>query len=366
MKKHQDFELGQSDEVHLFKQIFNHEREFRGVNWLEDFLDAHGKPREGFVENVLQHTFQKLADSKGAFEFPQPQLYTPDNAKLLDVIGFKKEALASISSLKGQALKVYLLELLHNLQQVEKELNSEVINWKLASQLLSGVGVIWTGGKFLLPIVGMMSQGISFTVALETAIGASITLATAGLAALVVATIAFVLLMLKEAREFHLILNNTDYQLSLYEVYRHHGKVDILPTIERATGKVAINARGKGETGNLVYGGIFGLKKKDGAFYGAEGVIQLDMYDAQHKKHQTSTFLAYSVPLTGVFGGDNGCFIKCSVGNPSAQEFFKKYEKRIEAGNLESSDSSGNIKITKRINSKSGSEVFAVTVYEQI
>jgi hypothetical protein len=358
--------FGQSNANELLKSIFDHEKAYRGIDWLNDAFENHGAIKSDFVHNVLNNTLQKIANKTGVLNYFDDQLFVLDNAKLMDLIGFNQKEISKLAALKGEGVKVYLLELLHNLQQVEKELQQSSINWELAGKLLSAAGVIWTGTKFTLAVAAAMNGGATFVGALEIVIGASLGVATASIAAVVVVLIGFVLLMLKEAREYHLVINNTDYELRMYELYRYHGKVDILPTTDRTRGTVAISSRGNlQDTKNAVFGGIFGVKKKDGALVGAEGVVQLDMYNKEGRKHQSCTFLAYDVPLTGVFGGDNSCFVKCNVGNPSAEDFFKKNKKDIERGNTESSDSSGNIHITKRINSKNGSEAYGITVYRQ-
>lgn len=351
-------ELSSND---LFSSILEHERTYRGIHWMEDFFDKNGTPIEGFVESVLEKTFREIAHSKGPFDISAVK-YSPDDANLLELIAFDASEFKRLSNLKGDALKKYLLELLQQLQKVEKELNkpTSTIDWEFVKNAFAVVGVIVTGVKGIMTFNSIITAGGTLIAALIAAMGTA--LAIAAITIIVVTLIAFVLVMLKDAREYHLVLNNTDYDLRIYEIYRHHGKVDIIPSDDRRN--PFILARDLKCKAPYFFGGLFGLKKKNGALVGAEGVIQIDMYKS-FIKHQTCTFLAYDVPLT-ILGGKNSCFVKCSVGNPSAKEFFNKNKSAIQSGKTESSDNSGNIKITKRINSQSGSESYALTTYEQI
>lgn len=362
-----DLNFENSTPKELLRRILQHEKDYRGIDWERDFFDTNGREKEGFVKNVLDQSLQKVADQFGPIQGLGSNLYVPDNANLLDVLGFQKDALKSISGLKGEKLKIYLLELLNNLQQVEKELQNGSVNWDLVGKLMTAVGAIWTGKEFVAAVMTAWTGEVTFGAALKIALGMGTmtAAATAAIVIVVIVLIAFVIFMVKDAREYSLVINDTDYELRMSEIYRHNGKVDILPTTDKVTGTIAIPPRDLSNPKKAIFGGIFGLRKRTGALYGAEGVIKLDIYN-NNKKYPNSSYLGYVVPLTSWFGGPNSCFVKCSVGDITAKAFFNKYEKDLEKGNLESSDNYGTlVKVIKRVNDKSGSEAFAITIYSQ-
>lgn len=343
----------------LFKAILHHEREFRNVNWLEDMFDEHGHEKPGFIKNLAAAERRKYEG--GTVMQSAPSLSAPDNAELLDVIAFRADDYKrTISKLKGDQLKDFLLTIIKALQDAEHELKTHNVDWSLVAKYLTSASVLAVGVKAAAAVSTKIAAGVAYAQALAATIGA---VGVGAIAAIVVVLIGFVILMLKEAREYHLVVNNTEYDLRMYEIYRNHGKVNFLPLTDFVCGIPARYNDPKGVS--FVVGGLFGMSKMNGALVGADGVLQLDMYQGS-QKHQTSTFLAYEVPLLGwPTGGPNGCFAKCNVGNPSAREFFSKNVKAIESGKLESNDSSGNIRVEKRIASQKGSESYAITCYDQ-
>lgn len=362
MKTIKKVKFGKGNPVQLLREIYEHEKMYRNVDWEKDFFNENGEPRKNFVNEVIHKSILEYKDVLPSDEYntllSTYTSSTPDDAKLLDLFCFEPKDFKTISKLKGKEIEVYILQIIKNLQQIEKEFKSGTFNWELIRDLFAGVGLIVSGVKFILAIKVAMEGGTPFLIAFASAITAAGAIA---IAALIVIVVAFLLIMLKEAREFLLIINNTDYDLRITDMYRHHGKVEFLPGDEFRN--PVINGRMLHDKKPTIFGGLVGLRKKESAFYGAEGVMKLDAHIGD-KKHLQSSYLGYVIPLT-FLGGDNGGYAKWSDSYSSSMDFFGKNEKQIESGLLESTDTCNNVKLTKRINSKSGSEVFSIATYEQ-
>jgi len=380
-------EASQSSDV-LLQSILQHERTFRNTEWEKEIFDEAGATKLNFLEDRMRELDVQLHELAVAGQAAGPVSKrklapgmlgaTPVEQATDTLFRFDEETYRVFYDAKDEDIKKTMLRLIKRLQNLEEDLKTGNFDTSTARKYISlgtafsGACALYTGGTTLYAV--MMLPVAMGAITSGAALAAFAAVAVV-LALVIAALITLVLIMLKNATEVHLVLNNTDYELRLYDVYCNHGKEVARPKDKhdkciiprRATVEIQ-DYSGEKHNERVVYGGFFGFSKKEGALFGANGVVQFDMYNTNGQKHQESTFLAYQVPLTSTFfsGGGNSCYVRCSDGNPSAEEFFNRHTKDLDGEHWEWTDSKGNIKLRKRIHNRSGSECFAITTYEQV
>lgn len=345
----------------LMTDIFRHEKEVRGIDWLALMEKgtagiAEGRQLANTYLARLQNEFGVTNDSLDELK----NLALGDSVQTMPAWAINQKEADEWKAASGDDLAQMVAFRLKIMQSLE--LSSSTGGF---AQIGLTIGVVaWVKRAYdaykIARAAGMTSlQGVVQGIRAVTLNASKVFLAT-----VVVAIIAEVLLFLmeKKAVVYTVLVNMTDDDLVLNDLGIINGKqlvqfVDPLDAKQRN----ALNKRTFIELpdGNEVsyWVGLFAASKRDMALIGSLGAYGF----APCPSFPASVYVGWEIPLTGMFGGPNRCLVSASR-QDSARRFA---ETTSTKGKLESSASSAVATVRARMHSGSGSEGYMSVIFEK-
>lgn len=340
-----------------FNTILENEMDFRNVDWLA-FLDQDGQLND---ERITDYMNSLVAATGETMRYSS----VIDGADLFQPIALHKDTfLKNTKGLKGGEIKVYILELIETLQELEKELDkpSTNIDWDLVGKTAAVIGFLATL-KYAPVILKFMADaytGAALGVAMASAVGAGAiaVAAIAAVIAVVIAVLVIVFLMFRDAQMLILVANQSmDNSVHFSDYYRKHGKIKIIPG---NVNEVNVLPKGMEKKGSdYIYISFINPGKNSAALRGCAGAFKADIRDGANSS-VFSVYQAYQVPLTGWFGGYNGVYLGPCANFSSSKDFWDRDAKNKVESTLDSSVSGGGCSVNVRASAEAGQQIGAI------
>lgn len=340
-----------------FNAIFEHEETFRKVDWLS-FVDQDGRLDDARLTEQLNSMIAATGETTRLSS-------VIDNADLFPPIALcKKTFLTDTKNLKGDEIVTYIFELIETLQKMEKDLDKPEyqIDWDLVGKTAALIGFLATL-KYAPVILSFMSEvytGAALGVALAQAVGAGAIAvgAIAAVIAVVIAILVIVFLMFRDAQMLILVANDSmDNALHFSDYYRKHGKIKLIPGDVNETN---VLPKGMSKSGSdYLYVSFVNPSKKSGALRGCAGAFKAEVKDGSGSS-VFAFYQAYQVPLTGLFGGNNGAVLGDASGFSSSENFWDRDGKKRVEDTLDSTASGSGCTANVRTSSNKGQQIGAI------
>lgn len=339
-----------------FRAILENELEFKGVDWL-GFLDQDGQLNDERVTAYLNSLIAATGEETRLTS-------VVDGADLFEPIALDKATfLRETKNLKGDEIKIYILELIETLQKLEKQLDKPVhnIDWELVGKTSAVIGFL-AALKYAPVILSYMQEAYSAAAlgyALASAVGAGAVAigVIAAIIAVVIAVLVIVFLMFRDAQMLILVANDSmDNEVHFSDYYRKHGKIKIIPG---DVNHVNVLPKGTSKEGSdYIYISFINPGKSTAALRGCEGAFKADIRKGSNSVF--SFFQAYQVPLAGWFGGYNGAYVNAAGSYSSSKDFWDKDGRKKVEECLDSDTSGSGCKVNVRASSIKGQQIGAI------
>lgn len=354
--------IRQMPHAEIVEDIFRHEKEFRGIDWLEFAVDGRAglERARALAGDYLKNLQKELCVSDE--ELAELGIKLSSGVQDMPAWAIDHSEADEWRKAKGEKLGEMVAFRLKVMQSLE--LTSSSVGF---AQVGLSIGIVaWTKKAYDAYKVARTTMDATRLAAAVHGIKA-VTLAASRLfvATVIVAVIMEVLLFLmeKKAVVYTVLVNMTDENLEMETLAVENGKqlvqfVDPLVAHESKTlNKRTVIDLPDGTREASYWVGLFSASKSDMALIGSLGAYHF-------KKNSLLPYGAYvgwEIPLTGVFGGPNRCLV--SLGNEGSAATFAG--KTSSSGSLKSTSRHGKVTATARMHSGSGSEGYMSVVFEQ-
>jgi hypothetical protein len=347
-------------QAELIDDIFRHEKEVRGIDWLTfaskgpaGIKEAKSKAYEYLVKlkSDLGVKDEDIADLK---------LATGDNVQVMPAWGIDEKEAKKWKDASGNELAKMVIFRLKVMQSLELSSGDGIF-----AEISLSIGVMaWLKRAYNAYKAARLAGYTSLSSAVHGLRAVTLNATKAFVATVVVAIIAEVLLwmMEKKAVVYTVLVNMTDHDLIMQDLTNINGKqtvqfVDPLDEKQRnALNKRTIIDLPEGRETNY-WVGLFSASKRDMAAIGSLGAYNF----VACRPFPDSVYVGWEIPLTGVFGGPNRCLISASK-EQSTATFAKRVSK--EGSLYSTATSTGGGTVTAKMHSGSGSEGYMSVIFE--
>lgn len=367
------------------KQLWEHEKNVRGIDWLSAEKNGEGALKEAVnkaqasvnahVANLSDDEKDKakvmgLLNSKG--EAPDlstaffqtmaegtPSLATfPDGALSYTVWGWSEETVAKYQAARGDDVEKYITNLVRNFQVMEQSDDVGITRICMEAGVI-GFGLVGiTAALNIIRTLSALTEATEAYAILEGVVEVGVNIIKLGVSVVILAILVpLMILMAKDAFGLFVIVNNSNEDLDMNAIEFTHGKCvagfkenasadnpqAIIPKIfEIYNPKLQ-------KTVKSMSAGFLGVRKRDNALIGTQGALSF----ASNSNYPDGIFLGWEVPLSI---GDNRLLVSANY-TGSVSDFSDQTD---DSGVLDSSDSSSaGHTVDGHMNSGSGSKAYA-------
>lgn len=344
----------------LIDDIFRHEKEVRGIDWLA--YAAQGE--EGIIEAKLKANeyLVQLKSDLGVLteDVPDFRLGTANEVQVMPAWGINEKEAQEWKNASGKELADMVIFRLKIMQSLELSSGDGIF-----AQIGLSIGVVaWLKRAYDAYKVARLAGYNSLSSVVQGVRAVTLNATKAFVATVVVAIIAEIILwmMEKKAVVYTVLVNMTDEDLIMKDLEIINGKqtvqfVDPLDAKQRnALNKRTIVDLPEGRESNY-WVGLFSGSKRDMALIGSLGAYSFTAC----RSFPDSVYVGWEIPLTGLFGGPNRCLVSASK-EPSTNAFAKRTSSN---GTLHSTATSASgSTVTAKMHSGDGSEGYMSVVFE--
>jgi len=357
----------------LLTSIFKHEKEVRGIDWAQILVDESLSPiqiREK-VNSQGKAYLRNLQAELGLKDeelpaFTRQFLEKPFSASDVQVMpswAIDPDEAIKWKKASGDELKEMITYRLKIMQSLE--LTSSPTGY---ATLMLSIGILaWMKKAYDLYRVARLAGVLRLASVVRAIRGVTLQATKMFVATAILAVIAEILLFLmeKDAVVYMVLINMTDDDLKMDDMYLTHGKQKVQfvnPKDETHEDKTLVKRSvtdlGGGEVDIAYWTGLFVAQKKDMALYGSQGAFRL----AACNTYPGSAFVGWEIPLTNtiISGGPNRCLVSAN-NEGNVGDFSNKTDKH---GSLFSESSNPVAKVTGKMHSGKGSEGYMSVIFE--
>lgn len=347
-------------QAELIDDIFRHEKEVRGIDWLA--YAAKGPAGITEAKRKAAEYLTKLKSDLGVKDEDMAdfKLATGDDVQVMPAWGINEKEAQEWKNASGEALAKMVTFRLKIMQSLELTSGDSIF-----AEIGLSIGVLaWLKRAYSVYKTARLVGYTSLSSAVQGIRAVTLNATRAFVATVVVAIIAEVLLwmMEKKAVVYTVLVNMTDHDLIMQELALINGKqtvqfVDPLDEKQRnALNKRTVIDLPEGREANY-WVGLFSASKRDMAAIGSLGAYKF----VACPPFPNSVYVGWEIPLTGVFGGPNRCLISASK-EESTAGFAKRTSN--EGSLYSTATSAGGGIVTARMHSGSGSEGYMSVIFE--
>lgn len=344
----------------LLQDIFRHEKEVRGIDWLayaakgpEGIKEAKLKAHEYLVK--LQSDLGVKDSDLGEF-----RLALGDDVQIMPAWGIDDKEAQEWKNASGNEL-ARMVDLRLKIMQSLELSSGDIIYAKVSLSI--GV-VAWLKRAYNAYKIARAAGYESLAAAVQGIRSVTLNATRVFVATVVVAIIAEVLLwmMEKQAVVYTILVNMTDDDLLMQDIAIINGKqtvqfIDPLDAKQRnvLNARTVIDLPGGREANYWV--GLFSASKRDMALIGSLGAYSFTPCPS----FPDSVYVGWEIPLTGFFGGPNRCLISATK-EQSTKAFA---ERTSDKGTLYSTAKSrSGSTVTAKMHAGDGSEGYMSVIFE--
>lgn len=355
----------------LLDDILRHEKEVRGIDWAQLYADKSLSSLDVKQKaNILTKTYlRKLQAELNVADEDLPEYtsqflntpYSDSNVQAMPAWGIDQQEADAWKRASGEELRnmtFYRLKVMQSL-----ELTSSVAGY---SQLMLTIGVIaWTERAYDIYKNARLANLAKLASVTRAIKAISLQSTKLFVATIVVAVIAEIILYLvdKESVVYMVLLNMTDDDLALENLYLTHGKQNVqfvnpdyaAKHANTLVKKTVLDLRA-GDTDACYWIGLFVAQRKDMALYGSQGAFKL----APCHSYPEGACVGWEVTLSNLFGGPNRCLVS-AVNEGNAQRFSQETDR---SGSLHSESNNGLARVTGKMHSGLGTKGYMSVVFE--
>ncbi|WP_419419412.1 hypothetical protein ACNVED_12975 [Legionella sp. D16C41] len=347
-------------QAELINDIFRHEKEVRGIDWLA--YAAKGPDGMAEAKKKAHEYLTKLKSDLGVKDedIDDFKLAMGDDVQVMPAWGINEKEAKEWKNASGEELEKMVTFRLRVMQSLELSSGDGIF-----AEISLSIGVFaWLKRAYNAYKVARMAGYTSLSSAIQGIRAVTLNATKAFVATVVVAIIAEIILwmMEKKAVVYTVLVNMTDHDLIMQGITTINGKqtvqfVDPLDEKQRnALNKRTIIDLPEGREANY-WVGLFSASKRDMALIGSLGSYNF----VACPPFPDSVYVGWEIPLSGLFGGPNRCLVSATP-EQSTTDFAKKTSSK---GTLYStSKSASGAIVTAKMHSGDGSEGYMSVIFE--